>query len=60
MDPVFEFLKLLLCCDVALSSPITIKWGGCIGFVSGLCSIPGHLRPWGVLQSSGCDFGDDL
>ena len=22
MDPIFEFLKLLLCCDVALSSPI--------------------------------------
>ena len=22
VDPVFEFLKLLLCCDVALSSPI--------------------------------------
>ena len=22
VDPIFEFLKLLLCCDVALSSPI--------------------------------------
>ena len=22
LDPVLEFLKLLLCCDVALSSPI--------------------------------------
>ena len=25
VDPVFEFLKLLLCCDVALSSPIAPK-----------------------------------
>ena len=24
VDPVFEFLKLLLCCDVALSSPIVL------------------------------------
>ena len=24
VDPVFEFLKLLLCCDVALSSPIAL------------------------------------
>ena len=23
VDPIFEFLKLLLCCDVALSSPMT-------------------------------------
>ena len=23
--------------------------GGFIGFVFELCSIPGHLRPWGVL-----------
>ena len=27
MDPVFEFLELLLCCDVALSSPIGIGHG---------------------------------
>ena len=26
VDPVFEFLKLLLCCDVALSSPIEGLW----------------------------------
>ena len=25
VDPVFEFLKLLLCCDVALSSPIVTR-----------------------------------
>ena len=25
VDPIFEFLKLLLCCDVALSSPILKK-----------------------------------
>ena len=27
-DPVFEFLKLLLCCDVALSSPIIVVYNG--------------------------------
>ena len=25
VDPIFEFLKLMLCCDVALSSPIGQK-----------------------------------
>ena len=45
VDPVFEFLKLLLCCDVALSSPIirtctmSLKrkrgaaFDSCVGFV---------------------------
>ena len=27
VDPIFEFLKLLLCCDVALSSPIAASPG---------------------------------
>ena len=26
VDPIFEFLKLLLCCDVALSSPILLNY----------------------------------
>ena len=29
VDPIFEFLKLLLCCDVALSSPIYGRLSTC-------------------------------
>ena len=40
VDPVFEFLKLLLCCDVALSSPIPPSCSGPLGKVPALSEWP--------------------
>ena len=57
VDPVFEFLKLLLCCDVALSSPHgSVDYGSTLAMrcVQASCSAVNKLITHGTTPAVPC------